>query len=240
MIFLSDEDLKLKLLAGLPIPIGNLGELRPLKLIEIIKMTETKYNTYLSALLLNKNQLDVRDDVNLDEYTNFQVLISVLVYDVAFRNVFIEALQMFFNVEVGFIEEYGIVYFGDLSEERVLTEEFFDYIQKVLKIANFIKDEEPDYVPGNERARKFIEKLKKKKAKLPKKQKISLHSLISALGWKKDIDRVLNLTVYQLYDGYQRLEYMDNYYYTLTGIYSGTINAKDINLSNINWANIIK
>jgi hypothetical protein len=139
----------------------------------------------------------------------------------------------------------GIVYFGEFSEDSILTEEKFEYIKRLVRIANNVpeKTEEEEYKAGNERARKFLEKIKKQKEEINKlkKQKINLHSIISAVGWKaQSFDFISKLNIYQLYDGFYRLGYIDNYNYTMTGIYTGNIDGSKIKLPDINWANIIE
>ena len=111
-------------------------------------------------------------------------------------------------------------------------------------IANNISmDEEDEYIAGNERARKFIEQQKKKKAMLAKhkKQTINLRSIISGVGWKaQSFEFISKLNIYQLYDGYGRLGVIDNYHYTMSGLYAGTVDSKSIKLPELNWANIIQ
>jgi len=65
--------------------------------------------------------------------------------------------------------------------------------------------------------------------------------MISGLGWKANninIFDVWDLTVYQLYDGLNRLKIIDDYQFTLSGIYAGTIDSGKINLKDINWMKI--
>lgn len=239
-MYLSNNDIHLKLLANKPIPIEGIGLLQFPTVDNIIEIGEGLFNEYVSLLLFTKSNLEKQDET-LDGYSDFDILSSILVYQDSFGSSFFNALRWLFNSKPNIIKEHGIVYFDELSEESILTEEKFIYIQRIVKIAFFIQEEkEPDYEPGNERARKFMENLKKKKAAAKKKPKQNLHSLISALAWKKiGLDKVFNLTIYQLYDGYQRLENIDNYHYTLTGIYTGNVDAKKINLPDINWANIL-
>lgn len=245
-IYISDSDLHLKLLAGLPIPVDGMGELTVPTVKEKIQIGLSNYDQHLSYLLFSKNSLrEVDDEIN--KLSDFDLLLSLLSYQDSFRESFLNALKFFFSSEPQYESAQGItlVYFGELNEDSVLTEERFMFIKKVLMIANNIKDEEQEeYEPGNERAKKFMEKLKKNKERYAKvkKEKINLHSLISGVAWKtgRGMEETLNLTTYQLYDAYQRLENIDYYHYTLTGIYTGTIDGKQIKLPDINWANIIK
>ncbi len=104
------------------------------------------------------------------------------------------------------------------------------------------KELKEEYNPANEEARKIIEKIKENKKNAPKpKELITLSSMISGLGWKANninIFNVWDLTVYQLYDGLNRLKIIDDYQFTLSGIYAGTIDSGKINLKDINWMKI--
>lgn len=239
---MNKSDLELKLLAGMPIYIDGLGELKCLKLKEIIEMNESKYNQYLSSLLFDKSQIE---ELENEKITNFELFTSLNYTDLSFREIVSESLTLFFGEEAYYVEDYGIFYFGELSEERILVEDKYEEMRHILRVSNNIsQEEEEDYKAGNERAKKFMEKLKKKKKEAAKykKQEINLHSLISGLAWKSNnlsIKEIFDLTVYQLYDGYFRVENIDNYNNVIRGIYAGTINGKEINLSKINWAKII-
>lgn len=237
---LSKDDVNLRLLARLPVHIEGFGEITPPVLKNVISMGENKFQNSLSTLLFSKKSLEDTPP-DYENFTDYQLVLSFVLYDDSFKESFFYGLRTFFNQEPQ-QHESGVIYFGEIEDELYLTEEVFHDMQEVLKIANFIEDKEEEVIEaGNERAKKFMEQLKKKKAKNPPKQKLNLHSLISALSWKSQgLDYVLGLTIYQLYDGYKRLENIDNYHYTLTGIYTGNIDSKGIKLPDINWANIIK
>ncbi|MNF66697.1 hypothetical protein D3C84_484940 [compost metagenome] len=240
MFELTDDDIKLKLLANEPIEIYGIGNLQLPSTRQVISMNESLHNTYLSYLLFSKENLSETSE-EMDKLSDFEILVSFLYHDASFREVFFNALELIFGEKPNY--EEGIIFFGLPSEESLFTEEKWDFVKKVLKIGNFIEDKkEEEIIPGNERARKFMEKLKRQKEQAPKvKSKQNLHSMISAISWKTvGINNVLDLTIYQLYDAFMRLENIDNYHYTLTGIYTGNIDSKGIKLSDINWANIIK
>ncbi|MED1863230.1 hypothetical protein P4V41_07160 [Fictibacillus nanhaiensis] len=240
-----ESDIQLKLLAGLPISIDGLGQLRQLPLKEIVNMDESVYNQHLSVLLFDKTNIEQLQD---QDASNYEMLIAVSYQDINFREMFIKGLELFFNEKANFFfnENYAFFYLGEIDEERVLSAERLETMQKLLKKINNLqeKKEEEAYNPGNEMARKFIEKLKKIKAEAPKKKEsINLHSLVSGLAWKShsiNINSIWDLTIYQIYDGFSRTQSIENYDNVMRGIYAGTINGKDIDLSKINWANIIK
>jgi hypothetical protein len=242
MQIINDNDIRLKFLLGLPVHIDGIGNFHSPSLNEVVDLTEGLYNMAISAILFDKKNLTEQE--GLDEFSNFQILLSVINQDDAFREFFFYGLSLHLDT-IPCLHESGLVYFDELTEESVLTEEKFDYIKRLVKIANNIpeKVEEEEYKVGNERAKKFLEKLKKQREEITKvkKQKINLHSIISAVGWKaQSFDFLSNLNIYQLYDGYYRLGYIDAYENTMTGIYTGNIDGSKIKLADINWANIIE
>lgn len=240
MYQLNDEEIHLKFLLNLSVHIDGIGDFHAPLIKEIVNTTELKYNHSLSALLLDKKNISQE---NIEQYTNYQVVSSAIYHDSSFRELFFCGLNLHLNKEP-IMHEQGFLYFDELSEDSILTEEKFGYMRKLVTIANNISiDEEDEYDPGNELARKFIEKQKKKKANLTKyqKQTVNLRSIISGVGWKaQSFELISKLNIYQLYDGYGRLGVIDNYHYTMSGLYAGTVDSKSIKLPEINWANIIQ
>jgi hypothetical protein len=243
MQIINDNDIRLKFLLGLPVHIDGIGAFHSPSLSEVVDLTEGLYNMSLSAIMFDKKQLTEQD--GLEEYSNFQILLSIIDQDSLFREYFFYGLNLHLSTTPHILEN-GLIYFDELSEDSILTEEKFEYIKKLVKIANNVqeqKSQDEEYKAGNERARKFLEKLKKQREEINKvkKQKINLHSIISAVGWKaQSFDFLNNLNIYQLYDGYYRLGYIDAYENTMTGIYTGNIDGSKIKLADINWANIIE
>ena len=232
-----ENDLNLKLLAGMSIFIENLGILTPLKLRDIIALGELNYNELLSVLLIDKSNID---GLNNQDINNLELLMVYSYQNQDFRDKTLKALKLFLNKEF-FMNNEGFFYCDDL----IINNDSFNYFQYVLKCANHIeiKKKEDEIIPGNERARKFMEKLKLSKQNIKKPEIINLHSIISGVAWKSNNTNIINifdLTIYQLYDAYHRLENIDNYHYTLSGLYAGTVDGKNINLSNITWSKILK
>lgn len=242
MEILNQEDIHLKFLLGLPINVDGIGDFYSPSLTKIVEVTENKYNMALSSVMFDKSRLDVSPE-DIGHLSDFQVLSSILYHDASYREVFFCALKLHFNIDPQMHEE-GFIYFGEITEHSILTEDKFNYIKMLIKIANNLQDEkeEDKSVAGNEMARKFIEEQKRKRALLEKakKPKMNLHSIISAVGWKSQaFDFINQLNIYQLYNGYSRFQLIDNYHHTMDGIYGGTIDGTKIKIEDINWANIL-
>jgi hypothetical protein len=240
---IKDSDIHLKFELDLPVPVEGIGNFKAVNVLEIGKLGEELYNNLLSTLMFSKKNLKIEQD--LSEFTDVQLLYTFVHNDVHFAQMLFQAIELHFDSKP-LLHEEGFIYFGELREENVLDDDKFQFIKKLIAISNNLKEpkKEEEYQAGNERAKKFMEKLKKKKEqleKVKKKDAITLHSMISAVGWKSNsFFDVHKLNIYQLYDGFNRLGMIDNYHYTLTGIYSGSIDGSKIKLPEINWANNIK
>lgn len=238
---LTTDDIRLKFLLNLPTTIEGIGDFRSPSLKDVIDLTEHQYITSLSTLLFSKDKVATEQE-QLDNFTDLQILTSVLINDISFREMFFCGLWLHLG-KIPEIHESGLIFFDELSPESILTEEKFNYIKKLARIANNL-DQAEEYDAANDAARKLIEKIKRNRAEAPKvkpKQPINLHSIISAVGWKaQSFDLISKLNIYQIYDGYHRLGYIDNYHYTMTGIYTGTVDANKVKLPDLNWANIMK
>jgi hypothetical protein len=237
-----DSDIHLRLLANEPIDVG-IGQFQLPTVREIIRMGESKHNEYLSMLLFNKDYLNNRDGI--DEYTDLEVFVTSIFYDHYFRDTVTKAFKLFLNKEMKVTDE-GVIYFDELREDTVFTEEKWMMIKKVAKIGNFIQEKkEEKIVYADDEVKSFWEKMRKKRElaakSVKKEEKINLHSILSAVSCRTHgIEKTLSLTIYQLYDMYFRLGLIDNYYQITTGIYTGNVDQSKIKLPDINWANVIK
>jgi hypothetical protein len=242
------KDIELKLLAGIPIEIENVGKLYPLTIRDIALLGNDKFNMYISSLVFDVENLDNYED-NLDKFddlSTFDVISVYCIHDEKFRNLTIEALNTFFKEEIIFYAKYSVFIVGDIDNKNIINRDNYDDIKYVLrKQYNIAKMEKETHNPANERAKKMIEEIemaKKDKPKIKPKEKINLHSIISSIAWKSHIgiNAIWDLTVYQLYDAFYRLGLIDNYDKIMSGIYAGTASYKYINYDDINWSKIIE
>lgn len=237
-----DSDIHLKLLANVPIEVDGIGYFQLPTIREVVQMGESIYNSNVSMMMFSKSYLSQVEGI--ENFSDMEVMMTSFFYDPSFRFLINTSFLLFFKKQMK-MDELNKAYFDDLSEETIFTEEKWDYIKNIVRISHFLseKTEEDEYVAGNDMAKKLIEKIKKNKQKVAqlKKEQVNLHSILSAVSWRSNgINPLLDLTMYQLYDGYYRLGFIDNYHYVSTGIYTGNIDSKGIKLSDINWANIIK
>lgn len=237
---LKKEDIQLKFLLNMPVEIEGIGNLYCPTLKNIVNITEEKYNQSLSAIMFNRSVLQV-DKKEIEHLTDFQILSALIYQDEYFRESFFTAMELHFHKRPIINEINGFLYFKEDDEKSILTEDKMSYVKVLIMEANKLKEEEEDFNAGNDAAKEFMRKKKEKEARLAKfkKHKTNLHSIISGVGWKQGFGFLSELNIYQLYDGYARLQIIDSFLHTMNGMYAGTIDGSKIKVEDINWANII-
>jgi hypothetical protein len=135
-MIINENDIRLKFLLGLPIYIEGIGNFHSPYLNEVVDLTEGMYNMAVSSLLFDKKNLSEQE--GLDSYSNFQILLSVINQDDSFREFFFYGLNLHLDA-IPTLHPDGVIYFGELDVESILTEEKFEYIKRLVKIANNTK-----------------------------------------------------------------------------------------------------
>lgn len=244
-------DMGLKFLAGLPIGVCDIGDIHPLTLREIATIGEIQYNKYLSALCFEIEDVLSGEDLDgVEGISTYDILMANCISNENYKELITSAISLFFKDDVSFYaysqegNNYAFLYLGELEEERIINKDNFENIKLILQQQNNIqRSKAEEYNPANEKARQLIEQIKKNRQNAPKpKQLVDLHSIISGVAWKGGvgIGSIWDLTIYQLYDAYYRLNIVDTYDKTLNGIYSGTVDGTKTDFKKLNWSNIIK
>jgi len=240
-----NKDNELRLLAGMPIQLGDNVLIHSPKVRDVAEIGESTYNRYLSALLFNKRNIEGEIPAHLHD---FDVLIEVIQHNEMFRMMFFSALKFVCQAEPQICtdqEGQSVAFYFATKDDWTLNKKSFHHFQECIRISNHMKkSDEDEYVAYNEQAAELMKFLEEERKNKPKpKETVNLHSIISGLAWKAQGLNILNLfdlTMYQLYDGFKRLERIDNYFFTLSGIYSGNVDGKKINFHNIHWTQIIE
>ena len=185
---------------------------------EIAYLGEEAFFTGCQLLNFSKNILSEEDKVNLEERTNFDILIAIL----REQNAVMQKNRNCVNMVLALIfPEYEISFEKDCiklkkeNEEHKIDnsnyEEFKSVISSVFSFGNS-KDSKPDFNPSGDLAKKIAEKLNKRHQKLAEvkpAQKIDILSRyvsILSVGEQKDMNALLNYTTYQLFDEFKRYE----------------------------------
>lgn len=128
------------------------------------------------------------------------------------------------------------------SNGLILNFKNFDNFQLILKTVHHLKtNNKPEFNPKDSRAQAMIDLILKQRKQQPTpKEKMTLVSIVSGLSWKSNgvsIKEILDLNIYQIYNGFFTTNNIDNYHHTLSAIYAGTIDSKNIKMADMHWAN---
>lgn len=201
---------KFALIAGDDIRWNDMITIRQPTLMDIRLVGYHKYQAYLSMLLIQKqNILDMMgiDDPQLADNLDLYMILGA---DVSIRNMFIEALSFFIREPVSF--DNDSFYIGCIpATSRVL-----DPIKSIICEMSYIKQDTPPEEPkfASKRAREIWLKTQKGKRDLEKAkhnkvdENMELPNLISAIAaehYGYNLTNIWNLTVYQLYDQFARI-----------------------------------
>jgi len=125
--------------------------------------------------------------------------------------------------------------------EKFFTKEVLGEIKNIIRAQYLIREVEEEEVRvfANEQARKLYERIKRNKIKAEKYKKKAPEFVdyISSIRWKLKMPKseLLNLTIYELYEGLNRTQLNDRVEHLFTGIYSGSISAKSIDEEELQW-----
>lgn len=241
-------DFKLKMLDGEAVEVNKMfGEIKPLTLREIIKYGYTDYLIRLRFLSLDLGDFlgekSVDKDVNL-----FDVLVHFGSDDI--HSELAKSLGLFLRRKVRIDAENHIIVVGD--NERIITRENYETVIEIIKWQNCINkfgeselqsgQEESDLVKKIKdklnKSRKIVEKVKSKEND-GEEGNIDLYDIISSVSTKSQALNKLNifdLTIFQLYDEFRRLDLIDKYELSIKSALAG---AKDVKIthwsSKVNW-----
>jgi len=184
---------------------------------EIAYIGEESFFTGYEMLNFSKNLLLEEDKVNLENVSNFDILIAILKERNAVmqknRNCVEMVLALIFPEYIISIEKDAFILKKD-NEEYKINNENFDAFKNIINQMFPLKTgvESNEYNPTGDLAKKIADKLKKRHQTLGElkesaNQKIDMFSRyisILAIGEQKDINSLMNYTVYQLLDEFER------------------------------------
>ena len=209
----------LLLLSGLDIPFEAAGlTLHPVKMGEIALIGEEMFFTGCELLRFSKDILSDEDKSNLSNYSDFQILMSILNdKSVAVQpniSAALTVLDLIFPLYNVVITPQSIVCLKDEQICGCIDDKSFDDFKTILAAIFCIKQTaETTYNVQGDLANKIAEKFKKRKQKLAelkqKPDKVAIFSKyisILAVGEHKDINSFMNYTVYQLFDEFERFQ----------------------------------
>ena len=233
LLFLSGNDI--------PFPQAQITIHTP-KLKEIALIGEESFFTGCELLNFSKNILAEEDRINLEGHTNFDILIAILGEHNAVmqknRNCVEKVLALLFP-------NYFIAITSDAIELKLENEidihkinnlNFEDFKLIIQKMFPFREgeNESQNYNPSGELAKSIADKLKKrhqKLAELKPDQKVDIinrYVSILAVGQQKDINDLLNYSLYQLFDEFRRYQLKVGYDIYIQAKMAGAKDLKEV------------
>lgn len=240
-----DENLQLKLLRGSDIKIDKEITIKSYTINNIIDdIGINLYNEFLRYIVYTPY------DLRASLYESGIIHSNISHWDMFINHVFNmsdnkirEATKCLIGVDI-------VTYFpqknnnGEIflasSKGNVLDAMKFNHIVNILREINGLPptNKEPKF--GNERA--LIYEVERQIRRIKKGRKVdgdvSLKSIISSIMWSNsgmDVDKIWELTLYQLYDGLNRKIKKDRYDNLMLGVYTGNVKYDSINFNKENW-----
>lgn len=222
------------------------------KLSEIIGIGQDKYNEYVSALTLSTVYVAdiLYQDFNMwyTDISDWELFINNFIaeYEGKGEKIIKSSLLFFTNMTFEPMKDKNnnIVLYNK-KKDVILNEFSFNIMVQFIKEINYIN--EPEIYTqlrkaGSKGTAKYIIQQISKKRKIKEKNSIDLQSISSSLMWKSGIgEEIFNYPIYRIYEGYERLNALDNWDKTVTAYYAGTIDTEKtkINFEKINWSKIL-
>ena len=189
------------------------------KIRDIALLGEDNFYAGVEFLKFDKDILSEEDKIHLEDRSNFEVLIAIMNE----QNLTIQkqklqitmVLALLFPEHSIEIKKQYISLIKDKQEFQINNENFekFKRIIKHMFCLDGNKDSDDDYNPSGAMAKQIAEKLKKRHQRISQEKnqnkKISIlekYVSILAVGESKDMNSLLNYTVYQLFDELKRYQ----------------------------------
>ena len=207
---------------------------------EIGLIGEDVFFTGCQLLNFSKNLLNTEDKVSLEDQTNFDILIAILREQNAVmqknRNCVNMVLALLFpNYEIQFKSDcISFRQEGDESEYQINRNNYEIFKEIISIMFNLKQDKTTTFNPSGELASRIAKKLQKRHQKLAQDKPdkkidiLSRYVSILSVAQSKDMNVLLNYTVYQLYDEFKRNELKMNYDIYLEAKMAGAKDLKEV------------
>lgn len=215
---------KLLLLSGndIPFPIAGITIHQP-KLKEIALINEDTFWRGCQLLKFNKDILQDKVKNDLSNQSNFNIIMSMVqdrsIQSQKARINLLSILALIFpNYKIKLGNNIIQLFHSESQEMREINDDNFQRFKEILNEMFYLKENEQQYNPSGESAKRIAEQLMKgrqRKAKLaPHSDEISLlsrYASILAVGQQKDLNSLMEYTVYQIMDEFTRYQLKLNY-----------------------------
>lgn len=224
---------KIALLSKIDIPYEPMQlVIRQPSIKEISYIGENNFFKGCQYLNFSKNSLQLKDKVNLEKISDFEVLMMILKNnDLAVKQIKDCLTQIFLLI----LPQYEVIFLPmsimfskktqEGFQEHSLTKENFEGFKNIVSEMFCLKYIQGDsgngmYNPGGPQARALVRKFQERKKKLAKLkgksektsiQVLSRYMSILAVGLNKDLNQLTSYSIYQLIDQFRRFRMQEEY-----------------------------
>lgn len=240
----EDLGLEMTLLRGGTVQFERLS-IKPLTLGEIQELGLIKYLSLINFTALTKEKLIGKELVEVFKpYSFYQVVVN---YD-ELRDTFLEFLRVFVLHDedenaIRYVPEIDtiVVRYNKVNGKinNLNFQGFLDFMRKIYYVPKNQKESEREDI--DDEMAQLLKEFEEAENKVNKENgnEITIISMIEAICVKHpsiNLMNIWNYTMYQFMKTFYRIEQIDSAKNIMTGIYSGCIEPKKINLKEYHWA----
>ena len=225
--------------ADIPFPEGRLVIHQP-TIKEIGFIGENTFFLGCGFLSFSKDILSDGDKSRLEEIDDFNILMSIMCgkEKMHYKYDAMMVLSLLFPQHKIQFKNNEIFLLSEANMSRI-NEQNYDTFKDILVNMFVLSDNEHmigQYNPADKRAAKIAERLqnRKKKSGNNEKKKVAIFSRyisVLAVGEKKDINSLMDYTVYQLKDEFERFQKKQNFDFNMKARLAGATDLEDVD----NW-----
>ena len=210
---------------------------------EIAYIGEDAFYSGCGILNFSKDNLKEEDRISLNNRTNFEILMSMVMDN---SHPELRKNKIYMEMLLGLLfPSYQIkvyphaIYLQNEDGINSINSENFEKFKEILTTIFCLKGrgDNQDYNPSGELAKKIADKFRKRHQKLAElqgEQKMAILSRyisILAVGEQKNINDLMNYTVYQLFDEFDRFELKEQFDLYIRAQLAGARDLKEVD----NW-----
>lgn len=209
---------------------------------EIAYIGEENFYTGCEFLKFSKDNLNEEDRIHLEKQSNFEIIMSIMKE----QNITIQKSKicvlmvlslLFPGYEININNEIMLIDEKSKAEYIINTKNYEEFL-KILNEMFCLKETSSatDYNPEGDMAKRIAEKLRKRHQKLAEEKPDEFHKVailsryvsILSVGEHKDMNSLLQYTVYQLFDEFKRYELKMNYDMYIKAKLAGAKDLKEV------------
>ena len=210
---------------------------------EIAYIGEENFYSGCGVLNFSKDNLSEEDRINLRNKSDFEILMSMIMdnsHPVMQKNKISASMVLallFPEYQIKFSPR--AIYLTKEGESYSINSANFEKFKEILTAIFCLKGrgEEQEYNPGGELAKKIADKFKQRRQKLAEQQGeqkvaiLSRYASILAVGEQKSINDLMQYTVYQIFEEFERFELKEQFDLYIRAQLAGARDLKEVD----NW-----